>query len=136
MLSPRYCSLLALVALVSACVQASTIDYVAANKQDLLNSKITVSGEAVTGNARCTLMACTAENPCCNRCSSSLLLKGSKSSLEVSGSFQGREVSCSGNSCSQECYPMQEGKNYIATGTLKESFGQFYIELESFSEAT
>ena len=117
--------------LVSACVQKTlAVSDVAEKRGDLLNQDVSVEGIAGMGKLRCTLMACPEENPCCNRCGGSLALTDSKSSVEIRGLGAG----CSGSECSQTCHPLKQGKKYIVTGTLKESYGELYIELKSLRE--
>ncbi len=122
---------------VSACVQNQavlSVDDVIANRSGFINQNISVEGIAGAEKIRCTLMACSEDSPCCNRCGGSLTLSGASSTLEISGVYEGRGIGCSGNNCNQTCYPMERGKKYIVTGALKESYGELYIELKSLRE--
>lgn len=132
MLMRSYAFLLILV-LASGCVQVLAADYVVANKNNFMGREISVSGEVAAGNIMCTLIAC--DIPCCNACGGSLALKGSSGKIEIRGAYEGRPVGCFGNDCGLECYPMREERKYSVEGILKESYGELYIELKSFSEA-
>ncbi len=127
-------SALLLIALVSGCVQKTlTVTDIIEKKDEMINQQISIEGIAGIDKLRCTLMACPVENPCCNSCGGSLALSDDRNSIGIRGQYEGKGVSCSGSECSQSCYPLERGKKYTITGTLRKE-GGLYIELKSFRE--
>lgn len=102
-------------------------------KDELLNKKITVKGVAKEGLIGCTEMECPPEQPCCNSCSGSLELEKAGSKIKLTGPYNGKSVSCSGNECSIKCWPLTKGKEYRATGTWKRKEENYYLEISSFT---
>ena len=122
--------------LVAMCVgQALTPQQVLHQKDSLLGKSITVEGIAAIGLERCTLMACTQEQPCCNSCAANLILTGDGANITVSGEWEGKEVGCEGNDCGLTCWPLEEGKRYSVSGIWNSSLGEYSLELKAFSEA-
>jgi hypothetical protein len=117
---------------ISACIQSGNLDLVIQNKDNYLGKEIKLSGIIDNSKIICTHLSCKSENPCCNTCSSGILLKSGESEIEIRGAYEGSKVSCLGSECGLECHPMQSGKKYFIVGTLQESYNELYIELKSF----
>jgi hypothetical protein len=84
--------------------------------------KIEVTAEPDGSLLRCTKMACSQANPCCNACGSGFAigtLAGSKRiALEGAG---GAQWGCSGNECTQACnpFPSKTPGDYVLRGTFQ-----------------
>lgn len=125
--------ILTVLVLVSGCIQQSlTPDDVLQNKEAFLGKEITVTGKAGTGNVFCTREECKPTEPCCNTCSGRLTLKGFSESIILSGSYQGKKATCTGNNCNLTCYPLEREETYQVTGTLVQKYGKVYLELKDF----
>lgn len=109
---------------------------VLANKDALLNRAITVQGTATPSlHMFCTLMACSAENPCCNICGADLQLCESGSCITLSGDEAGIQVGCSGNECGLSCAPFQQGTTDNVSGVWrKRASDEYVLELSSVSQ--
>ncbi len=109
---------------------------VLANTDQLLNRMITVRGTATPSlRMLCTLMACSAENPCCNTCGAELQLCESGSCITVSGDEAGIQVGCSGNDCGVTCSPFLQGTVQQVSGVWrKRAYGEYVLELRSVSQ--
>ena len=105
-----------------------TIDGVLEDPNSYVDTEITVTGIVQKFRSFCTLMYCDEENPCCNTCGSGIALGGDTGMLDVRGTYEGREMGCSGNNCKMECWP-EEGSTATLTGVLKESYGEIYLEV-------
>jgi hypothetical protein len=97
----------------------------------LLNRTITVRGTARASlRVFCTLMACPAENPCCNTCGAALQLCDAAACITLSGEETGRQVGCSGNECDLTCSPLQQGMESQVVGIWRQrDFGGNVLEL-------
>ncbi|MCX6802688.1 MAG: hypothetical protein NT067_06280 [Candidatus Diapherotrites archaeon] len=110
-------------------------------RDELAGKIIIVNGRAEAGLARCTLMACTAQEPCCNSCSAGLELasteEGKTDSIEIRGSYKGLEPACSGNECNIKCSPLEAGNIYSVTGLWKKEEtsegAKYYLEIIKFA---
>ncbi len=109
---------------------------VLANKDVLLNQSITVRGTATVGlRVLCTLMACSADNPCCNTCGGDLQLCEAGSCITLSGDEANIQVGCSGNECGLTCYPFQQGTAQQIFGVWRKRASEEYVlELRSLSQ--
>lgn len=110
------------------------------SRNSLLNEQITLDGISANFQLACTEMACS--NSCCNSCGGGvglrvddnniLNIRGEPSEGNSYGTYNGKQVGCSGNECSVGCYPLESGKKYRVNGILKKDYDQFYLELKSF----
>lgn len=109
---------------------------VLANNDQLLNRVITVRGTARASlRVLCTLMACPAENPCCNICGADLQLCEAGSCITLSGDDAGIQVGCSGNECGLTCVPFRQGTVHQVSGVWrKRAYGEYVLELRSASQ--
>lgn len=93
--------------------------------------RLTVLGKVEVISTACTLVGCPPDNPCCNRCSSRLGFRIDEwHSLEL----RGEGIGCGGDSCRQDCRPMQDGRVYRITGVL-DGREVYYINVESWTMA-
>lgn len=124
---------------ISGCVKAPaplmTPEDVINNQDNFLNQTIAVEGIADAGVYICSTEVCPQENPCCNECGGNLILKGSRDVIVVSGDYNNKHVSCFGNECNYDCYPLETKKKYRVTGLWTQSqFGDYFLEIESFEK--
>ncbi len=76
---------------------------------------IRVEGRTQLGDIFCTLMGCI-NNPCCNRCWSSLILNSTEGQLHLIG----EDINCTGTECGVTCSPVQAGRLYVIEGILRD----------------
>jgi hypothetical protein len=109
---------------------------VLANKDVLLNRTIVVRGTAMPSlRVLCTLMACPAENPCCNMCAADLQLCEAGTCITLSGNEADIQVGCSGNECGLSCFPFQQGTVHQVSGVWrKRAYEEYVLELRSASQ--
>ena len=128
--------LLIVLAALSGCVGSTlTPGDVLSRKESLVGQRINVMGTAGISRAICTQAICTAEDPCCNSCSGTLVIgsdgeTGVENTIALGGEYDGREVRCWGTDCRMLCHPVAIGVRYIVTGIWNESNGEYYLELE------
>jgi hypothetical protein len=122
--------------IISGCIQkeALTPDKVIEQSEALENQRISVMGVAGVYRLICTQKECFLENPCCNICSGSLVLRGMGKKIILTGKYDGADVKCTGNDCEQECYPLKSGKKYEVIGLWKKVNDQYKLYLEDFKE--
>ena len=135
------CSIILLAGCYSVDRQDETVlspQAVLANKDTLIDQVITVRGTVAPSMlVLCTLMACPAENPCCNSCGADLQLCENGSCITVSGDEAGLQVGCSGNECGLTCTPVQEGTVHNISGVWrKKASNEYVLELRSVSQYT
>ncbi len=94
--------------------------------------KAEVYGTAKPYKLKCTQMACPADNPCCNSCGGQLSLADGKSSIRISGLLESKAPACRGDECMQECWPLENGKEYVVSGIFEIVDGEPAIMIESF----
>jgi len=81
--------------------------------------KIFIYAEPTADHAMCTLMYCGQNNPCCNSCGASMMVKLDGQELMLKGT-QDLKVGCGGNNCNwqQNCTPFTLGESYYIYGTF------------------
>jgi hypothetical protein len=156
----RYLGILLILFLVIGCVQESdntyTVDEVWENKDKLANKTISVIGIANPGLMNC-ILGCDPdtikEGGYCGACSGPLALKEEVPKkevleeeeflIELTGNYKGEEMGCAGVPNNVKCYPLEIGKRYNVTGTLRVlEWGSYYgealyelvLEVEAFKE--
>ncbi len=121
--------------IISGCAQEALTPGEVIKKSEMLeNQTIKVWGVADVYRLICTQKECFLENPCCNICSGSLVLKAMGKKIILTGKYDGKDVKCSGNECKQECYPLKAGRKYEVTGILKKVNNQYKLYLIDFRE--
>jgi hypothetical protein len=88
----------------------------------LVGQQVQIGARLVQGPTMCTRMACSVERPCCNRCSSRLVLADAvpadQSPLPPEGTISlGEELVCPGDD-SGVCCPYLPGAEIVAMGRL------------------
>lgn len=99
--------------------------------------RIAVTGPLRQGPTRCTRMACSPENPCCNRCSASLLLSATAEQTSPLGAddgvtLLGDNLGCGGDDSAVCCTYQPTGRDVTAIGELHvtaDAQGGFRYEL-------
>ncbi len=86
---------------------------------------ISVEGRTQLGDIFCTLMGCI-NDPCCNRCWSSLILNTTEEPLHLIG----EDINCTGTECGITCSPIQAGRLYIIEGILRDPMTLEVIDYE------
>ncbi|MDO8480948.1 MAG: hypothetical protein Q7S65_03970, partial [Nanoarchaeota archaeon] len=112
-----------LVILLMGCVSQPvplTAEQVLASPENYSGKTLTLLATPEPGLTRCTMMACSEENPCCNSCGGQLTI-GGISGIVIEGS------TCSGNECNLSCSPMEQGVSYSITGTLSQKDGRWAL---------
>ena len=74
-----------------------------------LHSDFKFNGQAMSttsiGGARCTLLGCGDDNPCCNRCSGEVSLQGDDRGQLIL--LRGPDFGCGGDECNVTCTPAE-----------------------------
>lgn len=92
---------------------------------------ITVEGKIDSTDTKCTMLQCSDSDPCCNTCSSNLVVEGNKS-VQLSGYYDGKRIGCNGTNCDMDCTPVKPGEKYYLRGNVKMFDGTPYIELYDY----
>lgn len=120
--------------------QQVTLAALQANPQAFHERRIEVVAAPIMGNRACTRIGCPANNPCCNRCTSSFTLGGD---IALAGTA-GNNFGCSGNECTidaaSSCTPGFDTRNagdYRFRGTFRvESLGGRQLTVDEFRAAS
>jgi len=100
-------------------------------------ASIAVYGKAGVGMAMCTLMACFPDNPCCNSCGASLMVRGENPSHKLTlMDGQVAQVGCSGTECDfmDNCKPLEPGNQYTVWGVFSIPWNEPSLGLDGFCE--
>jgi len=102
-----------------------TAEQLLANPGKYEGKMVAIEAAPEPGPVRCTLMVCSQENPCCNSCGSSLVIKSSRGDILIEGG------SCKGDECSLSCSPFAQGEKASISGIFKASGSGYAIELQN-----
>ncbi len=109
-----------------------TVEEVVENPGKYKNSEVSVRGEVSVGRLKCTTEVCI-EKECCNTCSGNPVLGQGGKELPLTGTYNGTELTCSGNECRVDCGPLARNQSYVVKGTIIKEDGPV-LRMTSFRE--
>lgn len=118
------------------CRRNVTVADITANPDAFDGLRVNIDGHVTTGPARCTRMACSEANPCCNSCGASQEISdvpASGQGISLAGA-DGSNFGCSGNECTyaDNCdIEVDSNVQYRVVGVVRKGdFGQLTLEVE------
>jgi hypothetical protein len=118
------------------CRVRATVAELTAEPKAWVDTRVVIDGEVGHGPAFCTKMACAPDNPCCNQCGASQVVRdsaGDRAELDLRKD-DGSSFGCSGNECTvADSCDLRQGPTRVL-GTLRaDQWGGHYFEVETIT---